>query len=119
MRARSASKVLGIAETATPGIAKSAFLALSQRVHPDHCAHPAAGAAFARLRNAHRQFKPTSARAWDPRAAEFQGDALTTAGWLYDEAARATRRHRDSRTLDGKSESSVENRAFRTARQKK
>ena len=32
--------------------------------------------------------------------AEFQGDALTTAAWMWDDAAAAARRHKARHTLD-------------------
>ena len=102
MAARQPAKILGVADTATADGARSAFLALSQQIHPDHCSHPDAARAFAKLVTAHERFRPlsnSSGTEFDPSVAEFQGDALTTAGWVYDEAARATLRHRDSRTL--------------------
>lgn len=91
--------VLGIEKRATGWDAKNAFLAASKRVHPDVCADARAGAAFAALVAAYDAFAPSDIK-YDVSQAEFQGDALTTAAWMWDDAAAAARKHKARHTLD-------------------
>ena len=94
-----ASAVLGIATDATGREARDAFLVASRLVHPDVCADSRAGAAFAALVEAYDAFAPSDVK-YDISQAEFQGDALTTAAWMWDDAAAAARRHKARHTLD-------------------
>ena len=94
-----AAVVLGIAINATGRDARDAFLAASRLVHPDVCADGRAGAAFAALVEAYDAFAPSDVK-YDISQAEFQGDALTTAAWMWDDAAAAARRHKARHTLD-------------------
>ena len=79
--------------------ARDAFLTASRLVHPDVCADERAGAAFAALVEAYDAFAPSDVK-YDISQAEFQGDALTTAAWMWDDAAAAARRHKARHTLD-------------------
>ena len=65
----------------------------------DHVADGRAGAAFAALVEAYDVFAPSDVK-YDISQAEFQGDALTTAAWMWDDAAAAARRHKARHTLD-------------------
>ena len=94
-----AAVVLGVAKDATGRDARDAFLAASRLVHPDVCADERAGAAFAALVEAYDAFAPSDVK-YDISQAEFQGDALTTAAWMWDDAAAAARRHKARHTLD-------------------
>ena len=94
-----ASSVLGVAKDATGRDARDAFLVASRLVHPDVCADGRAGAAFAALVEAYDAFAPSDVK-YDISQAEFQGDALTTAAWMWDDAAAAARRHKARHTLD-------------------
>ena len=84
---------------ATGRDARDAFLVASRLVHPDVCADGRAGAAFAALVEAYDAFAPSDVK-YDISQAEFQGDALTTAAWMWDDAAAAARRHKARHTLD-------------------
>ena len=59
----------------------------------------AARAAFAALVEAYDAFAPSDIK-YDISQAEFQGDALTTAAWMWDDAAAAARRHKARHTLE-------------------
>ena len=48
---------------------------------------------------AYDAFAPSDVK-YDISQAEFQGDALTTAAWMWDDAAAAARRHKARHTLD-------------------
>ena len=99
LAASTPSAVLGVAKIATGRDARDAFLAASRLVHPDVCADERAGAAFAALVEAYDAFAPSDVK-YDISQAEFQGDALTTAAWMWDDAAAAARRHKAHHTLD-------------------
>ena len=100
LAARSAAAALGVSKTASAADARLRFLALSKALHPDLCDDPRAADAFRRLADAYREFDASfDAATFDPGQAEFQGDALTTAGWLYESADAARRRDRAARTL--------------------
>ena len=94
-----ASAVLGVAKDATGRDARDAFLVASRLVHPDVCADERASAAFAALVEAYEAFAPRDVK-YDISQAEFQGDALTTAAWMWDDAAAAARRHKARHTLE-------------------
>ena len=68
-------------------------------MHPDVCTDGRAGAAFAALVEAYDAFAPSDVK-YDISQAEFQGDALTTAAWMWDDAAAAARRHKARHTLE-------------------
>ena len=99
LTAATPSAVLGIPKDATGRDARDAFLTASRLVHPDICADARAGAAFAALVEAYDAFAPSDVK-YDISQAEFQGDALTTAAWMWDDAAAAARRHKARHTLD-------------------
>ena len=99
LAASTPSSVLGIANDATGRDARDAFLVASRLVHPDVCADERAGAAFAALVEAYDAFAPSDIK-YDISQAEFQGDALTTAAWMWDDAAAAARRDKARHTLD-------------------
>ena len=57
-----------------------------------------AGAAFAALVAAYDAFAPSDIT-YDVSQAEVEGE-VTTAAWLWDDAAAATRKHKARHTLD-------------------